>query len=236
MVRPCSRNTKIVNESNVPIRLEATWYPVRTLRNSVTIPPREHKFVCYRDFDKEGNRYRFVDIRFIAGNAFVNVLISDIRDHAKIVLNFDGNITFNPIRGSVIRRIGLSIMLNGAVKEIKSSVKQIGRNHVQAGIESYLFRVCYLIVHKPSPSLDKFVIDICSKSLKIALKVHWFLMAEIKDLDDNEGISRIQEKCQLVATLMGEWPPLIRSLTVTSSSPEARRIERETQKIREGGG
>lgn len=87
------------------------------------------------------------------------------------------------------------------------------------GIESYLFQVCYLMVHKPSPSLDKFVIDICSKSLKIALKVHWFLMAEIEDSDDNEGISRIQEKCQLAATLMGEWPPLIRPLTVTSSSP-----------------
>ncbi|GAB4835579.1 Phosphatidylinositol 4-kinase beta 1 [Ancistrocladus abbreviatus] len=79
-----------------------------------------------------------------------------------------------------------------------------------SGIESYLFQICYLMVHKPSPSLDKFVIDICSKSLKIALKVHWFLMAEIEDADDNEGISRIQEKCQIAATLIGEWPPLIR--------------------------
>ncbi|GAB4855690.1 Phosphatidylinositol 4-kinase beta 1 [Ancistrocladus abbreviatus] len=79
-----------------------------------------------------------------------------------------------------------------------------------SGIESYLFQICYMMVHKPSPSLDKFVIDICSKSLKIALKVHWFLMAEIEDADDNEGISRIQEKCQIAATLIGEWPPLIR--------------------------
>ncbi|KAL2941789.1 Phosphatidylinositol 4-kinase beta 1 [Bienertia sinuspersici] len=79
-----------------------------------------------------------------------------------------------------------------------------------SGIESYLFQICYMMVHKPSPSLDKFVIDVASKSLKIALKVHWFLMAEIEDSDDNEGISRIQEKCQIGATLMGEWPPLIR--------------------------
>lgn len=79
-----------------------------------------------------------------------------------------------------------------------------------SGIESYLFQICYMMVHKPSPSLDKFVIDICSKSLKIALKVHWFLLAELEDSDDNEGISRIQEKCQIAATLMGEWPPLIR--------------------------
>jgi phosphatidylinositol 4-kinase len=67
-----------------------------------------------------------------------------------------------------------------------------------------------MLVHKPSPSLDKFVIDICSKSLQIALKVHWFLMAELEDSDDNEGISRIQEKCQIAATLIGEWTPLVR--------------------------
>ncbi|XP_031280794.1 phosphatidylinositol 4-kinase beta 1-like [Pistacia vera] len=77
------------------------------------------------------------------------------------------------------------------------------------GIEGYLFQICYMAIHKPSPSLDKFCIDICSKSLKIAMKVHWFLMAELEDSDDNEGISRIQEKCQIAATLMGEWPPLV---------------------------
>ncbi|XP_010260502.1 PREDICTED: phosphatidylinositol 4-kinase beta 2-like isoform X2 [Nelumbo nucifera] len=79
-----------------------------------------------------------------------------------------------------------------------------------SGIESYIFQICYMLVHKPSPSLDKFVIDMCSKSLQIALKVHWFLMAELEDSDDNEGISRIQEKCQIAATLMGDWPPLVR--------------------------
>ncbi|KAI3781168.1 hypothetical protein L2E82_11172 [Cichorium intybus] len=82
-----------------------------------------------------------------------------------------------------------------------------------SGIESYLFQICYMLVHKPSPSLDKFVIDICSKSLKIALKVQWFLMAELEDSDDNEGISRIQEKCQIAATIMGEWTPLIKPHT-----------------------
>ncbi|AES72851.2 phosphatidylinositol 4-kinase beta [Medicago truncatula] len=75
------------------------------------------------------------------------------------------------------------------------------------GIEGYLFQVCYMTIYKPNQSLDKFVIDVCSKSLKIALKVHWFLLAELED--DNDGISRIQEKCQIAATLMGEWPPLI---------------------------
>ncbi|XP_019430183.1 PREDICTED: phosphatidylinositol 4-kinase beta 1-like [Lupinus angustifolius] len=85
------------------------------------------------------------------------------------------------------------------------------------GIESYLFQVCYMMIHKPSPSLDKFVIDVCCKSLKIALKVHWFVLAELEDSDDNDGINRIQEKCQIAATLMGEWPPLIRPQSAASS-------------------
>ncbi|VFQ74070.1 unnamed protein product [Cuscuta campestris] len=88
-----------------------------------------------------------------------------------------------------------------------------------SGIESYMFQICYMMVHKPSPSLDKFVIDMCTKSLQIALKVHWFLMAELEDIDDNEGISRIQEKCQTAATLMGEWPPLIKPPNAPTSSP-----------------
>ncbi|KAK3411453.1 hypothetical protein EUGRSUZ_I00214 [Eucalyptus grandis] len=86
-----------------------------------------------------------------------------------------------------------------------------------SGIESYLFQICYMMVHKPSPSLDKFVIDICSQSLKIALKVHWFLMAELEDNDDNDGIGRIQEKCQTAATLTGEWAPFVRPQNATAS-------------------
>lgn len=93
-----------------------------------------------------------------------------------------------------------------------------------SGIESYLFQICYMLVHKPSPSLDKFVIDMCSKSLQIALKVHWFLMAELEDSDDNEGISRIQEKCQIAATLMGEWQPLIRPQNAASLSPAKNQV------------
>ncbi|XP_064935678.1 phosphatidylinositol 4-kinase beta 1-like isoform X1 [Musa acuminata AAA Group] len=89
------------------------------------------------------------------------------------------------------------------------------------GIESYLFQICYMLIYKPSPSLDKFVIDTCSKALRIALKVHWFLMAELEDSEDSEGISRIQEKCQIAATLMGEWPPLVRPPPPPPSTPSS---------------
>ncbi|KAK3118571.1 hypothetical protein QOZ80_9BG0701690 [Eleusine coracana subsp. coracana] len=80
------------------------------------------------------------------------------------------------------------------------------------GLEAYLFQVCYMLVHKPSPSLDRFVIDTCAKSLRIALKVHWLLAAELEleDADDLDGIDKVQEQCQAAATVQGEWPPLVR--------------------------
>lgn len=101
-----------------------------------------------------------------------------------------------------------------------------------AGIEGYLFQICYMLVHKPSPSLDRFVIDTCAKSLRIALKVHWILMAELEDTEDNEGISRIQEKCQIAATLMGEWPPLVCPPPPPASAPASPRNNPVLNRIR----
>ncbi|KAM3293567.1 hypothetical protein ACQJBY_036866 [Aegilops geniculata] len=81
-----------------------------------------------------------------------------------------------------------------------------------SGLEAYLFQVCYMLVHKPSPSLDRFVIDTCAKSLRIALKVHWILAAELEleETEDLDGIDKVQEQCQAAATVQGEWPPLVR--------------------------
>jgi phosphatidylinositol 4-kinase B len=90
------------------------------------------------------------------------------------------------------------------------------------GLEAYLFQVCYMLVHKPSPSLDRFVIDTCSKSLRIALKVHWLLAAELEleDADDLDGIDKVQDQCQTAATVQGEWPPLVQpALPSPASSP-----------------
>jgi phosphatidylinositol 4-kinase B len=79
-----------------------------------------------------------------------------------------------------------------------------------------------MLVHKPSPSLDRFVIDTCSKSLRIALKVHWLLAGELEleleDADDLDGIDKVQDQCQTAATVQGEWSPLVQP---ASPSPAA---------------
>ncbi|KAJ3671639.1 hypothetical protein LUZ60_007718 [Juncus effusus] len=110
------------------------------------------------------------------------------------------------------------------------------------GLELYLLQICYMLVHKPSPSLDKFVIDTCAKSLRIALKVHWILMAELEDEEgevdiDGDSVARLQEQCQIAATLTGEWPPLVRPPPVMASpaspksNPVLERIRSSRQKL-----
>jgi phosphatidylinositol 4-kinase B len=97
-----------------------------------------------------------------------------------------------------------------------------------------------MLVHKPSPSLDKFVIDACSKSLRIALKVHWILMAELEDEEgdgDVDGVARLQEQCQIAATLNAEWVPLVKppppspSPASPKSNPVMDRIRSSKQKL-----
>ena len=40
-----------------------------------------------------------------------------------------------------------------------------------SGVEAYLFQLCHMAIHKPSPSLEKYLVDMCGKSLRIGLKV-----------------------------------------------------------------
>ncbi|KAG0571619.1 hypothetical protein KC19_VG027900 [Ceratodon purpureus] len=92
------------------------------------------------------------------------------------------------------------------------------------GIESYLFQLCYMLVHMPCPSLERYIIDMCGKSLRIAIKVHWFLLAEADDAEDNTYILKVQDKCQ-EAALNGEWAPLIRpQKNVVSASTKGSRV------------
>ncbi|MCO5573599.1 hypothetical protein L7F22_027371 [Adiantum nelumboides] len=67
------------------------------------------------------------------------------------------------------------------------------------------------------------MMDGCSKSLKIALKVHWFLQAEAEESDDAKELNRLLEKCQLAA-LMGDWPPLVRPKKIETSPGSRNRM------------
>ena len=110
----CSRITEIINESNVKITLEARWADskpvtvnVQNLHKSVTIGPREHKDVFFGDFHNEANRYRDMVRWFRVGDVTKTIQPGEIRDRAKIRVNYDGTaITYNRVEGNMIGRIG----------------------------------------------------------------------------------------------------------------------------------
>ncbi|KAL0013878.1 hypothetical protein SO802_000947 [Lithocarpus litseifolius] len=110
----CSRITEIVNESNAQITLEARWadsnpvaVTVQNLHKSVTIGPGEQKDVFFGDFDNEANRYRDMVRWFTVGGVTKTIQLGEIRDHARILVNYDGAaITYNLVGGNMIGRIG----------------------------------------------------------------------------------------------------------------------------------
>jgi phosphatidylinositol 4-kinase len=60
--------------------------------------------------------------------------------------------------------------------------------------------------------------------MRIALKVHWILAAELEleETDDLDGVDKVQEQCQAAATVQGEWPPLVRPAPLSPiASPRA---------------
>ncbi|CAI7780758.1 unnamed protein product [Closterium sp. NIES-54] len=75
------------------------------------------------------------------------------------------------------------------------------------GVQDYLFQICYLAVHKPSPSLEKYTTDVCSQSLHSFLRVYWFLSAELTDRPNDLSVATIQAKFY-EAAMQGSVPSL----------------------------
>jgi hypothetical protein len=92
------------------------------------------------------------------------------------------------------------------------------------GIENYLFQLCFMLIHNPSPSLEKYVVELCTRSLRIALKVSWLLLAEIEDTVDSslrEEVERVQRMCEEAA--IRSLPPTPWKLKGKGSKNDARR-------------
>ncbi|GBG82219.1 hypothetical protein CBR_g34503 [Chara braunii] len=79
----------------------------------------------------------------------------------------------------------------------------------ESGVENYLFQLCYMLVHRPSASLDRYVVDMCSRSLRISIKVYWFLLAEAEDSENSTEIWKLIERCE-EAVLRADWKPPFR--------------------------
>ena len=104
-----SRRTMLKNNHNAPVVVMAMKNGQVIRGFNVTIPGGEHKYVYYSDLNVEYN-YSDVDvIAFLEGSegAEKSVSTSMVRDNEVIEFNCqDEIITFRPIKGSFLARIG----------------------------------------------------------------------------------------------------------------------------------
>ncbi|XP_035550459.1 uncharacterized protein LOC108991859 [Juglans regia] len=124
MVRRFSRNTKLVNRSDEPLKVAVTVDRTFVKDDGcLIIQPGEHRYICYADLGIEYNGGRLVEVLFYLGDRQTKpILTSQIRDHEKIIFSKhdDGTIDHDLIKGSMVNMNGIVISMKGAVKKIKS--------------------------------------------------------------------------------------------------------------------
>ncbi|XP_041007185.1 uncharacterized protein LOC121251861 [Juglans microcarpa x Juglans regia] len=123
-VKPFSRNTRLKNHSDEPLKVAVTVDSrFQSDDISLIIEPGEHRYMCYADLGIEYNGGRLVEVFFYIGDRQMKpILTSQIRDHEKIIFfkREDGTIAHNLIKGCMIKMNGIVISVKGAVKKIKS--------------------------------------------------------------------------------------------------------------------
>ncbi|KAK9814469.1 hypothetical protein WJX72_006450 [[Myrmecia] bisecta] len=86
------------------------------------------------------------------------------------------------------------------------------------GVERYLSQLCQLLISRPYVSLERVLIDLCARSLRIAVKVYWLLLAISQDHPKNKYVADLRDKCERAA-LEGYWEPPFRDPKLLPLSP-----------------
>ena len=91
----------------------------------------------------------------------------------------------------------------------------------EAGIERYLSQMVTLLVSRPdSGALERCVVDLCGRSLRLAVKVNWYLQAALDDKPTSAFLKGLMQKCE-TAAIKGEWrapPPVKRCMSSSMGS------------------
>ncbi|XP_015580975.2 uncharacterized protein LOC8276201 [Ricinus communis] len=144
MANAISIKSELENRHTDTMILEVTKHLGTVPYVSIKIPPGEVKDLCYGDLHIEDNPDRppLVSV-FVEGAAEVEkkyIFSSFIRDHAKLVLNFEnGKVTVLPVKGNVLARIGCIVKLRRTISEIGEQMgkklnksSQVSCGHVPA--------------------------------------------------------------------------------------------------------
>ncbi|RMZ54893.1 hypothetical protein APUTEX25_000410, partial [Auxenochlorella protothecoides] len=71
-------------------------------------------------------------------------------------------------------------------------------------VEKYLSQLTQLCMIRPNSSLERVIIDLCSRSLRIAIKTYWLLLAISQDNPHDLHVIALRDRCEQAA-LEGTW-------------------------------
>jgi len=85
--------------------------------------------------------------------------------------------------------------------------------------ERYLAQLCVILVMRPLPALERFVVDSCANCVRIAVKVYWLLTAWMADKSERDPqyvvLKRVRAAC-LESALNGGWEPPFKEHLISS--------------------
>lgn len=74
----------------------------------------------------------------------------------------------------------------------------------EADLERYLSQLSQLCISRPGTALEGVLIELCARSLRIAVKTYWLLLAISQDNPRNRHVSTLRDRCEQAA-LEGHW-------------------------------
>ncbi|CAD7700802.1 unnamed protein product [Ostreobium quekettii] len=89
-------------------------------------------------------------------------------------------------------------------------------------LERYLSQFCQLIACKPGGSLERVLVDLCSRSLRLAVKVFWLFKAISQD-PKYKHVAEVLDKCEKAA-LNGSWELPFKDPALQPLSPNSEDI------------
>jgi len=85
--------------------------------------------------------------------------------------------------------------------------------------ERYLAQLCVILVMRPLPALERFIVDSCADCVRIAVKVYWLLTAWMADKSERDPqyviLKRVRALC-LESALNGGWEPPFKEHLISS--------------------
>lgn len=88
----------------------------------------------------------------------------------------------------------------------------------EAGIERYLLQLGQLVLTRPHTSLERVLIDLCARSLRLAVKVYWLVLAHTQDHPNDKYAAEFRDACERAA-VEGYWEPPFKDAKLLPLSP-----------------